>query len=87
MTPITARAFEKQQGLPVLNWPITVAHHGAPVHQREGGWPVVLYSHSLGSERFETTCLVEELASRGYIVGTIDHIHDAGVVELPGGRV
>ena len=36
--------------------------------QRDGGWPVVLYSHSLGGERSETTCLVEDLASQGYVV-------------------
>ena len=30
---------------------------------------------------------LEDLASHGYIVVTIDHIYDAGVVELPDGRV
>jgi hypothetical protein len=87
-TPILARAYEKYLGIPVtLSWPVTDAHPGAPVHQREGGWPVVLYSPGLGDERSDTTCLVEELASRGYVVVTIDHIHDSGVVELPDGRV
>jgi predicted dienelactone hydrolase len=83
----TARAYEKLMGLPALNWPVTAAHASAPVHRRRGGWPVVLYSHSLGGERWETTSLVEDLASRGYVVVTIDHVHDADVVVLPGGRV
>lgn len=84
----TARVYEKQIGDPVpLNWPITHAYLGAPVQRVEDGWPVILYSHSLGGERFETTCLVEELASRGYVVVTIDHVHDAGVVELPDGHL
>jgi predicted dienelactone hydrolase len=48
---------------------------------------VVLYSHGLGGERTEATALVEDLASHGYIVVTIDHIHDAGVAELPDGRL
>jgi predicted dienelactone hydrolase len=87
MTPRTARAYERSQGLPALNWPVTAARLGAPVRRRDGGWPVVLYSHSLGGERSETTSLVEDLASHGYVVVTIDHIHDAGVVELPDGRV
>ena len=87
MTPIEARAYEKSQGIPVLPWPVTHAHLGAPARQDESCWPVVLYSHSLGGERWETTSLVEDLASRGYVVVTIDHVHDAGVVELPGGRV
>ncbi len=87
MTPATARAYEKIMSLPVLSWPVTAAHLSAPVHQREGGWPVVLYSHSLGGERFETTSLVEDLASHGFVVVTIDHVHDADVVVLPDGRV
>jgi predicted dienelactone hydrolase len=87
MTAATARAYEKIMSLPALNWPLTAAHLGAPVHARTGGWPVLLYSHSLGGERFETTSLVQDLASRGYVVVTIDHVHDADVVVLPGGRV
>jgi len=51
------------------------------------GHPVVLYSPGLGSDRTISTVLVEELASYGYIVVTIDHTHDAGEVEFPGGRV
>lgn len=87
-TPILARAYEQYLGIPVaLNWPVTDAHLGAPVRQRAGGWPVVLYSPGLGDERSDTTCLVEELASHGYVVVTIDHIHDSGVVEIPGGQV
>jgi hypothetical protein len=30
---------------------------------------------------------VEDLTSRGYVVVTIDHTHDATEVEFPGGRV
>jgi predicted dienelactone hydrolase len=87
MTSATARAWEQLMGLPRLNWPVTAAHLGAPAQPRAGGWPVVLYSHSLGGERTETTCLVEDLASRGYVVVTIDHVHDADVVVLPDGSV
>ena len=87
-TTVLARAYEKYQDIPVaLNWPVTDAHIGAPVHQRAGGWPVVLYSPGQGDERSNTTCLVEELASRGYVVVAIDYIHDSGVVELPDGQV
>jgi predicted dienelactone hydrolase len=87
MTPITARAYEEANGLPVLNWPTTDGHVGAPVHQYRGGWPVVLYSPGMGGQREETTAAVEDLASHGYVVATIDHIHDSGVVELPDGSV
>jgi dienelactone hydrolase len=87
LTPAAARAYEQANGLPVLDWPTTDARTDAPVDRRRGGRPVVLYSHGLGGHRTEATAVVEDLASHGYIVVTIDHVHDAGVVELPDGRV
>jgi predicted dienelactone hydrolase len=87
-TPIVARAYEQQIGVPTpLNWPITHAHLHAPVLPREGGWPVVLYAPGLGDERNDTTAIAEDLVSHGYVVVTIDFVHDSGVVELPDGRL
>src|SRR5579863_1496691 len=74
MPSISGRAWEKLMSLPSLGLPVTEGHLGAPVRRRDGGWPVVLYSHSLGGERSETTSLVADLASRGYVVVMIDHI-------------
>jgi dienelactone hydrolase len=65
--------------------PLTHAHTGAPA--APGNRPVVLYSPGFGVERTAGTALVEELASHGYIVVTIDHTHDSPLVEFPGGRV
>ncbi len=81
------RAYVQQFHLPDPRWPVTAGHLGAPVAQAAGGWPVVLYSPSLGGERSETTALVEDLASHGYVVVTIDHLHDSYVVELPDGQL
>lgn len=67
--------------------PTTHAHTGAPLDQRAGARPVLLYSHGFGGHRSETTALVEELASRGYVVVTIDHTHNAAAVEFPDGRL
>jgi predicted dienelactone hydrolase len=87
MTSGTARAYEQANGLPVLDWPSTDGHVDAPVLRHPGGWPVLLYSPGMGGQRQEETGVVEDLASHGYVVATIDHIHDSGVVELPDGRV
>jgi dienelactone hydrolase len=87
-TPIVARVYEQQIGVPApLRWPVTHARRHAPVLQREGGWPVVLYAPGLGDERNDTTAIAEDLASHGYVVVTIDFVHDSGVVELPDGRL
>jgi hypothetical protein len=63
----------------------------APVAQppewRARGWPVVLFSPGGGSSRELNTAQIEDLASRGYVVVSIDHTYEAPVVEFPGGRV
>ena len=89
LSPGAVPHFEQSMGVPagVLRWPTTHARVGAPVDRGRRGRPVVLYSPGLGSDRTISTVLVEELASHGYVVVTIDHTHDAGEVEFPGGRV
>ncbi|OKJ05584.1 alpha/beta hydrolase family protein [Kitasatospora sp. CB01950] len=49
--------------------------------------PVVLYSAGLGDPRTWGTGLVEDLASRGYVVVTVDHTWEASEVSLPGGEL
>jgi dienelactone hydrolase len=65
--------------------PLTHGYAGAPVGP--GRHPVVLYSPGLGGWRAVNTAVVEQLASHGYVVVTIDHTHDSQLVEFPGGRV
>ncbi|QVI24009.1 hypothetical protein KHQ06_15180 [Nocardia tengchongensis] len=60
---------------------------GAPVDRSLGDLPVVLYSPGANASRAFGTGIVQELASRGYLVITIDHTYDATVVEFPGNRV
>ncbi len=65
--------------------PLSHGYAGAPVEP--GQHPVVLYSPGFGLWRAGNTAVVEQLASHGYVVVTIDHTHDAQLVEFPGGRV
>lgn len=50
-------------------------------------YPVLLYSPGAGDSRLYGTGLAEDLASRGYVVVTIDHPYEASVVEFPGPRL
>ncbi|MCP1123753.1 FtsX-like permease family protein [Bacillus sp. 3103sda1] len=59
----------------------------APVASSDEGWPVIVYSPGGTVPRNFGTILVEELASRGYIVVTVDHTYEASAVEFPDGRV
>ncbi|GAA1073156.1 hydrolase [Kitasatospora arboriphila] len=65
----------------------THAHEGAPADLRGGPRPVVLYSPGGGDPAAFGTTLGDDLASRGYVVVTVDHTYEAPAVEFPGGRV
>ncbi|MEU5188678.1 esterase [Streptomyces klenkii] len=65
----------------------THARVAAPVAHGSRALPVVLYSAGLGDPRTWNTGLVEELASRGYVVVTIDHTYDSSEVRLAGGKL
>ena len=82
-----AERYKADVQLPAeIVFPATHGHVGAPMDQRNGPLPVVLYSPGNDSFRSANTVTVEELASRGYLVVTIDHTDDA-YVQFPDGRV
>jgi dienelactone hydrolase len=82
---------ESVHGIPPgrVDWAATRTHarEGAPVDSRGGPRPVVLYSPGVGDPRTWGTVLVEELASRGYVVVTIDHTYESPAVQFPDGSV
>jgi predicted dienelactone hydrolase len=72
-----------------VNWQgiRTHARTGAPAARSAGKLPVVLFSSGDGGDRALGTTLVEELASQGYVVVTIDPTYEVDQVEFPSGRV
>ncbi|MEU4390395.1 hypothetical protein [Kribbella sp. NPDC023855] len=70
---------------PVFGFALSDTHARVGVPAQLGRHPVVLFSPGYQLSRFYNTALVEELASRGYVVVTMDHTHE-GPVEFPGGR-
>ncbi|AIJ22093.1 hypothetical protein [Amycolatopsis methanolica] len=52
-----------------------------------GRWPVVVYSPGLDEPRTWCTATAEDLASRGYVVVSIDHTWESPEVEFPDGSV
>jgi dienelactone hydrolase len=82
--------LEDLMGLPpgTLRHLETVQTHGlrdAPIAE-DGPFPVLVFSHGRCGFRGHNTVLVEELASNGYVVATIDHSRAATGVRLPDGR-
>jgi dienelactone hydrolase len=56
----------------------------APV--AEGFHPVVIFTHGYTGTFTDYTYLFEDLASRGYVVASVDHTFEATAVEFPDGR-
>ncbi len=95
MAPRAAALFDRARapgvGIPtgLVDWAATRthAHEAAPVDRRGGRRPVLVYSPGSGDTRTWGTALVEEMASRGYVVLTVDHTHESPAVEFPDGSV
>ncbi|KAJ5891180.1 uncharacterized protein N7473_007408 [Penicillium subrubescens] len=50
---------------------------------KESKYPLVLFSSGLGNSRLLYSAMAQQLSSTGYIVVTIDHTYDAGIVTFP----
>ncbi|MBM2622935.1 acetylhydrolase [Actinoplanes sp. LDG1-06] len=87
MEPAVLREYLSDAGYApdLVTTPRTSGHIGATV-RRTGKLPVVVFSHGSGGHRDENSTMIQELASRGYLVVTIDHLGDA-YSQLPSGRV
>ncbi|KAJ6151127.1 PAF acetylhydrolase family protein [Penicillium chermesinum] len=57
-----------------------------PSSASRGGYPVVLFSPAAGMSRLVYTVLLQDIASYGFAVVSVDHPHDANIVEFPDGR-
>ncbi|MEZ0115092.1 dienelactone hydrolase [Catenulispora sp. EB89] len=71
----------------LVNWAATKTHSVQDAAMAPGHFPVVLYSPGAGDPRDSNVTLVENLASQGYVVVTIDHTGEAPATEFPDGHV
>ena len=52
-----------------------------------GVHPVIVFTHGYTGTFTDYTFLFEDLASRGYVVASVDHTYEATAVEFPDGRL
>jgi dienelactone hydrolase len=52
----------------------------------EGAHPVVVFTHGYTATFTDYSFIFEDLASRGYVVASVDHTYEATAVEFPNGR-
>jgi predicted dienelactone hydrolase len=82
-------AVEQNNELPagLVNWAATRTHSVPDAAPAPGRFPVVLYSPGAGDSRDWNVSLAEDLASRGFVVVTVDHTGEAPAVQFPDGHV
>jgi dienelactone hydrolase len=89
LDPLVARKYTADGVLGVppngADWaaPMVTARQNAPAAGRH---PLVVYAPGSGNSRALGTVLVEDLASHGYVVVTVDHTYETPI-EFPGGRL
>jgi predicted dienelactone hydrolase len=87
-----SRSFGKAMGVPGfllshVKHVHTASHISAPIPDTES-FPVLLFSHGYGMGYLEqSTALLQELASHGYIVVSIGHLYEMVGTSLPDGRM
>lgn len=52
-----------------------------------GSFPILVFSHGYNSARFQSTSLMEDLASHGYIVIALSHPYGSAISVFPDGRI
>lgn len=93
LPPLTAQVFGEgaatalQQPVGTIDWAGAKSHAGLLAPVCPGMRPVVLFSPGFGVPRGLASISVAELASRGYVVVTVDHTYEVSAVEFPGNRV
>jgi dienelactone hydrolase len=75
--------FSKLMGMPAPKVQ-TNSCQDAPI--ADGVHPVVVFTPGYTGTFTDYTLLVEDLASRGYVVASVDHTYEATAVEFPEGR-
>ncbi|MHA1945872.1 MAG: alpha/beta hydrolase family protein [Candidatus Hodarchaeales archaeon] len=55
----------------------THSYLNAPISPNQDNYPVIIFSHGYGGLDFQNTVLMEELASNGYIVFSINHPYES----------
>ncbi len=63
------------------------SYENAPISTQIGKMPLLIFSHGYESVRGQSVTLMEELASHGYIVASMEHTYGASVTIFPDGRI
>jgi predicted dienelactone hydrolase len=63
------------------------SYENAPFNKSGAPYPVILFSHGWKGFRAQSTFLMQELASRGYVVVSMEHTYGDAIAMFPDGQV
>ncbi len=89
-TPAEAPVLLKELGVDparVGDVDATRTHARTGARPAPGKHPLIVLSPGFGAPRYSLTTLAEELASRGYVVASLDHAYESLGTSFPGGRL
>lgn len=78
---------DKLSSLDYLDTINTYSIANAPILRQKKKLPVLIFSHGLGTSTLFYSSLLEEMASHGYVVLSIEHTYGNTVTQFPDGRV
>ena len=84
VSPRARAYFSQLTGLPL---PEVTTNSCQDAAVASGAHPVVLFTPGYTATFTDYTFLLEDLASRGYVVVSVDHTYEATAVEFPDGRL
>ncbi|MEU5894618.1 alpha/beta hydrolase family protein [Streptomyces venezuelae] len=79
--------WKKEDLLPPAAYADTRTHARTGVRPAPGRFPLIVLSPGFTAPRSTLTHLAEDLASRGFVVATVDHAYESVGTAFPGGRV
>ncbi|MER7765025.1 alpha/beta hydrolase [Streptomyces sp. NPDC097619] len=76
-----------EQAIPVAQLAGTASYGRERARPVDGRYPLVVLSPGFTVHRATLTSLAEDMASRGYVVASVDHAYETVGTAFPGGRV
>jgi predicted dienelactone hydrolase len=83
-SPGTWSYFSQLLGMPL---PEVTTNSCLNARITDGAHPVIVFTHGYTGTFTDYTFIFEDLASRGYVVASVDHTYEATAVEFPDGRL
>ncbi|MEV6401146.1 alpha/beta hydrolase [Streptomyces sp. NPDC051907] len=81
------RAYDLEPAVQAEKLAAMRTHSRVDARPAKGKHPLVVLSPGFSVSRYTLTSLAEDLASRGYIVASVDHAYESNGISLPDGRL